>query len=501
MSRQREIGSQRTLREQRIARSAQSRRAAIVETLENRQLLSSSWFVATSGGSDLNPGTLALPFKTIQAAANVAQSGDHVEIETGIYHETVTPMNSGSPGAPIVFEPYNNEKVTVSGADAITGWVKYSGNIYKAPMPWDLNTGNNQIFVDAKALVDARWPNTNYADPSHPTNATMTSVKVTSAGHAIIYNASLSQAAGYWTGAVIHMNPGQAWEDQTGWVTASSPGSVTISYTPGLDKNSIPVAGNKFYLWGKFKALDAPGEFYRDPTTNTLYAWMPASDSPTLHSVQAKHRTYAFNVSTVHDITIQGLGIFASAIRTTTASTDIVVNKVYVKYVTQALLAPIGYWIDPTDGIFMRGANSVVENTTVAFSSGDGIIVAGNGSTVHNNVVHDVAYVGTETAGIRSLADNVMIDHNTVYNSGRHGISALGAKNTVTYNTVHDVGLQTTEAGGIYSTGSGNTPSNGIVSYNYVYNIHTGGYGGTAIFLDNYSSNWVVHNNSTYNVD
>src|SRR5579862_7607482 len=99
---------------------------AVVESLEDRQLLS-SWYVSPSG-LDTNPGTLAKPFKTIQAAANIAVAGDKVEIETGTYHEMVTPVNSGIPGKPITFEAYNGEKVTVTGADKITGWTKYSGN-------------------------------------------------------------------------------------------------------------------------------------------------------------------------------------------------------------------------------------------------------------------------------------------------------------------------------------------------------------------------------------
>ncbi|MDB5334337.1 MAG: galA, partial [Phycisphaerales bacterium] len=194
------------------ARTAKGRAAAIraaVETLESRELLSATLFVSPSG-SDTNPGSLSAPFKTIQRAANVAQAGDHVEIRAGVYHETVTPAHSGATGAPIVFEAYNGEKVTISGADPIGGWAKYSGNIYDTTMPWDMGAGNNQIFVDGKALTEARWPNTNIADPSHPVNATMQSVSGNT-----IYNSSLNQPANYWKGATIHMAPGQGWEDQT----------------------------------------------------------------------------------------------------------------------------------------------------------------------------------------------------------------------------------------------------------------------------------------------
>src|SRR5579862_1997655 len=74
-----------------------------VEALESRQLLSTTWFVSPSGNGN-NPGTLAAPLQTIQEAAKVAQTGDKVEIETGTYHETVTPAHSG-----VTFEAYNSE--------------------------------------------------------------------------------------------------------------------------------------------------------------------------------------------------------------------------------------------------------------------------------------------------------------------------------------------------------------------------------------------------------
>src|SRR5580658_9916483 len=72
------------------ARLAEAAAAAVVDALESRVLLSSTWFVSP-GGSNQNPGTLAAPFQTIQYAADQAHAGDTVDIEAGVYHETVTP--------------------------------------------------------------------------------------------------------------------------------------------------------------------------------------------------------------------------------------------------------------------------------------------------------------------------------------------------------------------------------------------------------------------------
>ena len=114
----------------------------------------------------------------------MAQAGDTVLICGGTYHETVTPANSGSIGAPITYEPYNGQHVVVDGADPITGWSLESGstNIYEATMNWSFDSngvnGNgdgdqNQVFVDGQMMTYARWPNTSL-DVSHPTFASAT---------------------------------------------------------------------------------------------------------------------------------------------------------------------------------------------------------------------------------------------------------------------------------------------------------------------------------------
>src|SRR5438132_820853 len=86
---------------------------AVVEALEDRELLS-AWYVAATGAAS-NNGSLDQPFPTIQAAANIAQPGDTVFIMGGIYHETVIPHASGTSGAPITFQALAGQAVTIDG--------------------------------------------------------------------------------------------------------------------------------------------------------------------------------------------------------------------------------------------------------------------------------------------------------------------------------------------------------------------------------------------------
>src|SRR5438552_1700784 len=187
------------------------RPAYFVESLEPRQLLS-TWYVST-GGADANPGSLAAPFRSIQKAALVARPGDFVYVRAGTYRETVRPARSGSAAAPITFQPYHNEAVTISGADVVGGWKTYKNSIYAARQSWDLGLGANQVFVDGRMMIEARWPNTTL-DVSHPAEATIDAATavtdpLTLMSTATVSDAALGQLAGYWNGATVHFAPAQ----------------------------------------------------------------------------------------------------------------------------------------------------------------------------------------------------------------------------------------------------------------------------------------------------
>ncbi|MCP4422988.1 MAG: hypothetical protein GY803_00705, partial [Chloroflexi bacterium] len=61
--------------------------------------------------NDANPGSEALPWLTIQHAADTLQAGDTVYVRAGTYNEMVEPANSGSAGIPIVYAAYPDDTV------------------------------------------------------------------------------------------------------------------------------------------------------------------------------------------------------------------------------------------------------------------------------------------------------------------------------------------------------------------------------------------------------
>jgi len=427
----------------------------------------------------------------------MATQGDTVDILAGTYRETVTVHNSGTSSAPITFQAYNNESVTIDGANLVTGWTAAGGKTWAASMPQNLGTGKNQVFVDGQMMNEARWPNTSF-DVSHPTMARVGSTSGVSSTSATIHDSSLTQPAGFWVGATLHIAAGQGWVFQTGTVTSSGPGYVTFSYTRQNGAYMTPSAGNHFYLSGVAGALDSPGEWFRS-SGGQLKVWTPASDSPSSHTVEAKARLYAFDLSSASYIHIQGIHLFASTINTSANSTGVVLNGITSKYASHFSVNSNGFNMTTPNGIILAGEGDILENSVVEDTAGDGVWVSGNHATVTNNVVHDADYAGFDGGTIRIGGYGDIISFNTCYNSARDGILFAGNHDTITNNDVYSFGLQTTDLGGFYTSGYGGKGT--VIADNVFHDGYTGGFGGAGIMFDESTADFVICHNITYRVN
>lgn len=82
-------------------------------------------------GSDKNNGTAEAPFRTITKAAKTALYGDVVTVHEGIYREWVKPVMSGQGNTGrITYQAALGEHVIIKGSEVITGWEKYSANVW-----------------------------------------------------------------------------------------------------------------------------------------------------------------------------------------------------------------------------------------------------------------------------------------------------------------------------------------------------------------------------------
>ena len=64
-----------------------------------------TYMVDAKAGNDANPGTAALPFRSIAKAALVAvHPGDTVRVKPGVYAEPVIVAGAGTPQQPMIFQ-------------------------------------------------------------------------------------------------------------------------------------------------------------------------------------------------------------------------------------------------------------------------------------------------------------------------------------------------------------------------------------------------------------
>lgn len=83
--------------------------------LQTEALGAATLYVSTSG-SDSNPGTISLPFRSISKAAQVAKPGSKVIVLAGLYKEVVQIPVGGTAGLPITFEPARGAQVIIDGS-------------------------------------------------------------------------------------------------------------------------------------------------------------------------------------------------------------------------------------------------------------------------------------------------------------------------------------------------------------------------------------------------
>lgn len=108
-------------------------------------------------GDDANPGTLALPFKTLSKAKEAVRGINQgmkediqVYLRGGNYSITspieFTPADGGTGGYRVIYQAYEKEMPVLNGGVPVTGWTQVSGNIYKATL--DRSTKLRSLIVN-----------------------------------------------------------------------------------------------------------------------------------------------------------------------------------------------------------------------------------------------------------------------------------------------------------------------------------------------------------------
>ncbi len=99
-------------------------------------IVSAREYHVSVNGNDTNDGTSQRPFKTISAAARVAQPGDVITVHEGVYRERISPPRGGeSDEKRIVYQAAPGEKVEIKGSEVVKNWVKVQDDVWKVTLP------------------------------------------------------------------------------------------------------------------------------------------------------------------------------------------------------------------------------------------------------------------------------------------------------------------------------------------------------------------------------
>ncbi|MCX6953730.1 MAG: PDZ domain-containing protein [Verrucomicrobia bacterium] len=225
------------------------------------------YYVAPTG-DDANPGTLARPFASLpRAQAAVRQKSGPVYLRGGTHYLAqplvFTAADSGSPAAPVVFQAYADEQPVISGGVRLASlaWRPFRDGILQASVPADLAT--EEIFVNGVRQILARYPNFDAAAQYFD---------------GFSADAIAPERAARWadpTGGYFHAMHPALWGDFT-WRITGKDAQNKVALEGGWQNNRGGAVHQKIrFVENIFEELDAPGEWFLDAKTHTLYFHPP----------------------------------------------------------------------------------------------------------------------------------------------------------------------------------------------------------------------------------
>ena len=390
--------------------------------------------------------------KTLQAAVAKLDPGDTLAIRSGVYRETIVFPKSGTSEKPIVVQNYNGEKVVVSGCEPLTGWTRHEGNIWKAPMPWTLGLGRNQLFEGDEVLIEARYPNKPapnlgmfVSDLSRlwPTYGDFSIPNPKDEPGKIVGDLLKDHPVDHWKGAIYQGNHYAGWCMQTGVIESSAPGEIHVGkdrtkgwwFAPAYGGGYSPEEG-RGQIVGHPNALDVPGEWCWKEDTIYLIPLNGQNSEP--RNIEAKRRQLAFDLSNREHLRINGIDVHAASVRMD-GSACCSFDRCRFSYISHFLhhyhMGQIEEGKDTIKsgetGIFVGGRDNAFTNCSVRFSAGAGFHLRGYHHTIHNCLIDEISYtahycnavtdaVSDFAADENFLVGGHIISCNTMRNGGRH---------------------------------------------------------------------------------
>lgn len=229
---------------------------------------------------------------------------------------------------------------------------------------------------------------------------------------------------------------------------------------------------DRYYFQNALEELDAPGEWYLDKRTWTLYFWPeePLANQPVF---APKVRTI-IDVFSARNVSIRGI-IFECA-----EGTAVNFGKCEDCLFAGNVVRNVGDYNGSGINIGGGKGNGVIGNDIshtgshgISLSGGDRLKLTPCGNFADNNYIHHVGESYKQGVGVNFSGVGIRVSHNLIHDGPRMGIMFFGGNNSVVeYNEVRHMNLETSDTGAIYTGGRDWISSRGaVIRYNYFHDM------------------------------
>lgn len=373
--------------------------------------------------TDLQAQTPLTPWKTIDKLNGLTRlrPGDSVLFKRGeTFYGTLMANASGSTGNVIFYGSYGTgPNAVITGFTNLSNWTLLNGNIYYAA----LNVPSlNMVTLNDVVKGMGRYPNTGYLNYERHVNNT-----------SITDNELISEPN--WTDAEVVIRK-YRWILDRHPVSSHSGGTLTYASTAAYGNNKVyyPVDGNGYFIQGHLSTLDQRGEWYYDKAAGRFYMHF-GSENPVAKVVRAStlDRNLIINslsCLTFEDIDFEGGNILGAYLvgcsnilfkncnfrqqgGTGIYGIDVTGITVTGGTVTEALNN--GIWVElngshvTVDGVALSNIGSIAGAGRSGDAAQEGIHIAGNNTTITNNVVRNTGFNAVNFSG-----NDVLVEHNFI---------------------------------------------------------------------------------------
>lgn len=466
----------------------------VLSILTSINVLSKTYFVSYFG-SDLDNGSISLPFKSVQFGISKLNDRDTLYIREGRYYiSKIIKLKSI-----ITILAYQNEKVEVHGTEQKKEWTLVSNNLWKCSQ----NDSVIQLFIDGKPYFQAAYPTI-----SENINAIKQGAFAVAYPKKEVYVEGLNQFSNLKGSRILGLH-GKGLVSLNGFVKEQNNNVVSIEnyafYWGEMYRKEYLDTGKAFILGNKQFMNDNREWFWENGEL-----FLISDKDPNALNIETRTTNYLLDLSNSTDILISGISFVGANLNLSNTSNCKLMDCKFT-YISPFFQFTDGFerfqylldqnknvYFDPPEkwtgkGITISGSNNTIENCYIAHSWGDGLTVWGTNHIIRNNEIYDCDWIANDCAPLTITGNGHTIEYNTIHKGARSILVNRKLENSIIrYNHLYDAGILCEDLGITYCYDTDG--KNSEIAYNYIHD-NKAKKTGAALYLDNTNKNFKIHHN------